>query len=143
MTFKYPEPAIFELLKNIVADESVYWEAAPPNKQGDFIVYQQIDSDQFGKRVLNRTTGQAGIVQSYIQIDCYGTTPAAKKVLGKLVEYTLDGYQGTVYYGDNSPQDSVVIGAISKQDGETDFVDRTDEPLLFRNSAVYLVTYNQ
>lgn len=143
MTFKYPEPAIFELLKTLVANEAVFWEAAKPNQPGPFIVYQQVDSDQFGKRVLNRSAGQAGTVQSYIQIDCYGTTPAEKKALGKLVEYTLDGYEGTVYHGSNSPQDSVVIGGISKQDGETDFVDRTDEPLLFRNSAVYLVTYNQ
>lgn len=143
MTFKFPEPAIYELLKSLVSGNKVYWEAAPPNEAAPFIVFQEVDSSLLGKRVLNRSAGQAGLVQSYIQVDCYGVSPGTKKALGKLVEYTLDGYSGTVYHGNDSPQESVIIGGISKQDGEFDVVDRTDEPLLFRNSAVYLVTYNQ
>lgn len=143
MTFKFSEPAIFELLKTLVADESVFWGAAPPNQKADFIVYQEVDTDKMGKFILNPSPGQAATVQSYIQVDCYSETALGAKTLGKLVEFTLDGYENTVYYGGNSPQDFVVIGSISKQDGDAMLVDRTDEPLLFRNSAVYLVTYNQ
>lgn len=143
MTFKFVEPAIFELLKALVADENVFWLAAQPNQNAPFIVYQEVDTDQFGKPVLNRAAGQPGTVQSYIQVDCYAAAPDIAKALGKSVEYTLDGYSGTVYHGTDSPQESVVIGAITKQPGALDLVDRTDEPLLFRNSAVYLVTYNQ
>lgn len=142
MTFKICEPAIFELIKTLVASEKAYWLAAPPNTPGPFLIFQEIDSNQFGKPVLNRTPGQPGTVQAFMQIDAYAATPAESKALGKSVEFTLDGYSGTVYHGSNSPQDSVVIGAITKQN-DIDLEDRTDEPLLFRNSAVYLVTYNQ
>lgn len=143
MTYKVCEPAIYELIKALVTSEKVYWLAAPPNTAGPYLIFQQIDSSQFGKPVLNREAGQAGTVQASIQIDAYGTTAAEAAALGKSVEYTLDGYSGTVYHGNNSPQDSVVIGGITKQPGAFYLVDRTDEPLLYRNSAVYLVTYNQ
>jgi len=142
MTYKICEPAIHELIKTLVAGEKAYWLAAPPNTPGPFLIFQEIDSDQFGKPVLNRTPGTPGTVQAFIQIDAYADAPAEAKALGKSVEYTLDGYSGTVYHGPNSPQESVVIGAITKQN-DIDLVDRTDEPLLFRNSAVYLVTFNQ
>lgn len=141
MTFKYVEPAIFELVESL-ASGNAFWLAAPPNQAAPFIIYQGVDGDTFGKNVLNRSAGQAGTVQAYIQVDCYGLTPTVAKELAKAVESTLDGYSGTVYHGTDSPQDSVVIGGISLQN-DVDIVDRTDEPLLFRNSAVYLVTYNQ
>ncbi len=142
MTFKFVEPALFELVKDLVADEKAFWMRAPDNETGPFIIYQHVDRDQFGKNVLNRTPGQPGKVQAYIQIDCYAQVIDVTKALGASVEYALDGYSGTVYHGTDSPQDSVVIDAIALQN-DVDLVDQTDEPLLFRNSAVYLVTYNQ
>lgn len=139
--FKYPEPAIYELVKGLVSNNA-FWMAATPGQAAPFIVYQQVDGNTLGKAVLNRSAGVAGKAQSYIQVDCYATDPQSAKTLGKSVESTLDGYAGTVYYGDDSPQNSLVINGITYQN-DIDLVDRTDEPLLFRNSAVYLVTYNQ
>lgn len=142
MTYKYVEPAIFELVKNLVDDDKAFWMRAPQNVTGDFIVYQRVDRQDFGKNILNRTAGTPGKAQAYIQIDAYATDPDTAKALGASIEYTLDGYNGTVYHGTDSPQASVVIGGITLQN-DVDLVDQTDEPLLFRNSAVYLVTYNQ
>lgn len=141
MTFKFPEPAMYELLKPLVTGGDVFRKKAPKNQRGLFIVYQRIDRADFGKQVLNRSAGTPGTAQAFIQVDTYGEDAGAVDDLSTSVEYTLDGYSGIVYHGGNSPQDSVTMD-VSLQN-ETDTVDQTDEPSLFRNSAVYLVTYKQ
>lgn len=142
MTYKICEPALFSLLKGLVAGEKVYSLRAPQSEKGPFIIYQRIDRDQMGKNHLHRSAGQPGTVQAFMQVDAYAQDLGAAQALGALIEYTLDGYSGTVYHGNNSPQDFVVIGGITLQN-DTDLLDETDEPLLFRHSSVYLVTYNQ
>lgn len=147
MTFKSVAPAIIELMQPLVdADLSgkkkAYVQKAPQNETGPFIIVQKVDSNIFGKNVLDRAAGVAGTVQAYIQIDAYSLSYYDTDALAKMIESTLDGYGGTVYYGGNSPQDFVVIGGITLQN-DVDILDETEEPTLHRNSAVYLVTYNQ
>lgn len=142
MTFKYVEPAIYELLKNVIDVNSVCWMKAPDNKTPPFIIYQQVDSNEFAKNTLNRAAGETGKVQAFIQVDSYDTSPSTAKENAKAIEEILAGYSGTVYYGTDSPQNSVEISAISMQN-DVDTIDETDEPSLHRNSAVYLITYQQ
>lgn len=142
MTYKIVEPAIYELLKGLVTGQKVYRLVAPQGENGPFIVYQRIDRDMFGKNHLNRQAGQPGTVQAFVQVDSYAKETDVAAALGAQVEFTLDGYSGTVEYGNDSPKDSIVIGGITLQN-EVDLLDETDEPFLFRHSAVYLITYNQ
>lgn len=142
MSVKYVEPALFELLKTLVGndddgDPKCYVMKAPQNETGPFIIIQRVDSDRF--RHIN---GPSGIAQAFMQVDAYGESYYAVKDLAASIESALDGYSGTVYYGSNSPQDSVSIGGITLQN-DVDLLDQTEEPTLHRNSAVYLVTYNQ
>lgn len=130
------EPALWELLDPLCSG-NVYFLQAPQGATGPFIIIQRTDSTRW--RSIN---GPSGMAQAYIQIDCYASTIRAARTLGMAVESALDGYANTVYYGSNSPQDYVKIGGISLQN-DSDTLDQTDDPLLYRNLATYLVTYNQ
>ncbi len=130
------EPAIFELLKAL-AGGNVFGGRAKKNQESPFIIYQRADSVRW--RSLN---GPSGLAQAYIQIDSYEKDYNAARALAAQVETVLDGYRGIVYYGSGSPQDFVRIGAISAQ-SDVDLLDQTDEPLLHRVSATFLVTYEQ
>lgn len=134
---KYPEKALFELLKTLVSDEKVYALRAPDNIAPPFIIYQRIDTDRW--RDIN---GPSGVAQAIMQIDCYGNNYYESKDLAATVETALDGYSGTVYYGSNSPQDFIEFGGISLQNN-SDLLDQEENPVIFRDTASYLVTYNQ
>lgn len=133
---KTVEPAIFELLKSLNSNR-VYPLNAPQNATAPFIVYNRVDSERW--RAVN---GPSGIAQATIQVDVYAATYQAAKELALSVENTLDGHRGLVYYGTDSPQEFVRIAGISLQN-DVDLLDQTEKPLLFRNSANYLVTYEQ
>lgn len=141
MTYKTCEKAIFEKLKNL-ANGDVFALRAPDNHAGPFIIFQRIDRDNSMKQHVNQTAGVAGTVQALIQIDAYDPEYYAAKDLGASIESILDGFSGTVYHGSESPQDFVEISGIALQN-DVDILDQTDEPLLFRSSATYLVTYKQ
>ncbi len=128
------EKALFELIKTY-ASGRIYALRAPQNVTAPFVVFQRIDSDRW-----RSLTGPSGVAQATVQIDCYAETYYAAKELSEQIEQTLDGYQGIVYFGSDSPLDSVYIGGISLQN-DSDIIDQTDEPLLYRNTANYLVTY--
>lgn len=132
---KYVEPAIVKLLNDIAPGE-VYLMRAAQNKTR-FIIIQRIDAERW--RDIN---GPSGMVQASIQIDAYDTTYTGCKKMAGEVESVLDGYRGTVYYGEDSPQDFVRIGGASLQN-DIDIADQTDEPFLFRNSMTFLITYEQ
>jgi hypothetical protein len=72
----------------------------------------------------------------------YATDIYTAKDIGASIEGILDGYAGSVIISSDSPPDVVVIGGVTLQ-GDVDFIDETDEPFLFRNSARYTVTYEQ
>ena len=133
---KICEPAIFELL-NGIASGDVYSLVAPKNKEGPFIIYQRTSADRW--RHIN---GPTGIAQALIQIDAYAESYLDAKALAASIEDLLDGYSGTVLHGSASPQEFVAIGGISLQN-DIDFIDETDEPLLYRVASSYLVTYDQ
>jgi hypothetical protein len=136
MTLKLPEYAIHELIKTL-ADTNVFYMKAPKDAPSKYIIMQNITGDR--DRHIN---GPSGMAQDYFQIDAYAEKYYDAKALAAEIEETLDGYKGTVYYGDNSPQDFVRIGGISFQSAE-DAYDQTDEPFLYRVIAEYLVTYER
>lgn len=130
------EQAIWELIQGL-CPSNVYFMEAPQGNAGPFVIIQRTDSSRW--RSIN---GPSGIAQAYIQIDTYAPGYIAAKTLAGQIESALDGYTGKVYYGENSPQDYVLIGGISLQN-DLDNLDQTDEPKLYRNISTFLVTYNQ
>jgi hypothetical protein len=100
---KYVEKAIYETIRTL-ASGRVYGLRAPENATAPFIVFQRIDSERW--RDIN---GPSGMAQATIQIDAYAETLFAAKDLALEIEDILDGFRDTVYYGSDSPQDSVRI----------------------------------
>lgn len=131
------ERGIFELLVGF-AGGNVFAQRAPQKQVPPFIVFQRVDSTRLGRHLR----GTTGLAQAYIQIDVYANEYYAAKDLAASVENAIDGYTGIVYHGSDSPQQFVEICGVSLQN-DVDLLDETDEPLLQRNSAVYLVTYKQ
>ena len=132
---RYIEPAIYELLKNFVSGR-VSAMIASQRAEMPFIVYQQIDSSRW-----KTITGTTGMAQASIQVDVYSPRYHEMKAIAAQVEQLLDGYDDTVYYSLDGTEDQVRVG-ISLQNAE-DMGDSEGDPFLYRNSAVYLVTYNQ
>lgn len=108
---------------------------APQNVTAPFVVIQRVDSTRW--RSIN---APSGIGQATIQIDVYSESFYDMKTTALQIETILDGYRGIVYYGDSSPQDSVRLAGVSL-DNDTDTLDQTEEPFLYRNAARYIVTY--
>lgn len=135
------EKAIFELLKDHVPAVSgikqVFALRAPDNSKGPFIIFQRTDGGRW--RHIN---GPSGMAQVSTQIDVYSPGYYSAKGIAAAVEDTLDGFKGIVYHGADSPQEFVRIAGISLEN-ETELLDETDQPLLYRHSASYLVTYEQ
>lgn len=127
------EKAIYELMKT-KAGGRVYDRRAPQNAEAPFIVYQRKTSTRW--RDIN---GPSGWTQADIMVDCYGETATASKDLALEIEELLDGYDGNVTIPGNSPADIANLGISLQED--SDMLDQTEEPFLYRNSAIYLLTY--
>lgn len=135
---KQVEKGIFELLKNL-ASGKVYLDMAPDGagSDGPFIVIFRTGSERW--RSIN---GPSGMAVAYLQIDAYAKLPYDAKNLGAAIETILDGYRNTVSYGTDSPQESVRI-ASSVLTGDEVAIDQEEEPVLYRNSLSFNVTYQQ
>ena len=131
------EKALFELLKGF-AGGRIYAMRAPQKAVSPFVVFQRTDSERMGRML----TGPSGLVQASMQIDVYASTYYGAKDLGAAIEMALDGFRDVVYYGPSNPQEFVRIAGISMQN-DVDILDQTDEPVLFRSSGTYLITYEQ
>lgn len=130
------EYAVHELLSGL-AGGRVYAIIAPQNVTAPFITFQRINGERW-----RSANAPSGLAQVTMQIDCYAEDFYSMKSLADSVENILDGYRDTVYYGSGSPQSSVRIAGITLQD-ETDILDQSEEPFLFRNTTTYLITYEQ
>lgn len=131
------ERGIHKILE-VFASGKVYALRAPQNAVPPFVVFQRTDSVRMG----NHLQGRAHLAQATIQVDVYANDFYSAKDLAAQIESTLAGYYGTVYYGSASPQEFVRIAGVTLQ-GDSDLLDETDTPILHRNSAAYLVTYEQ
>jgi len=126
------ERALHELLKNLCGGR-VYALRAPQNSPSPFLIFQRIESERW-----RSIDSPSGIAQATVQVDAYGEKYYDAKDLAAQAETILDGYRGTVAYTGGSTR----IAGISLQ-SDSDLIDQTDEPLLFRNTALYLVTFQQ
>lgn len=132
------ERGIYEILKAAVTPAPVYAQRAEKNSTAPFVVFQRIGSARLGEHLQ----GRAHLAEADIQVDVYANDYYAAKDLAAIIESSLAGYRGTVYHGTGSPQEFVRIAGVTVQ-GDSDLLDETDDPLLYRNTNVYTVTYEQ
>jgi len=129
--------AVYNLIKTAAPAQDVYELMAPQGEAAPFIVYNKTTESRW--RHIN---GPDGMAQDTFQIDVYAGTSNQADEIANIIENTFDGYRGLVYYGSDSPQDSIRIGGISMQTGFS-LLDQTDEPFLYRVSRDYLITYER
>ena len=126
---------------------------------GDVVVFSLVDGErvypvilQQGVKepsvVINRVSsfdettleGQRNLPQLRIQVDSWAKTLDAANALSKAVRSVLAGFSGEVFYGADSPQQSVAIHGIffvTEADG-------WDEPSrLYRHRVDYTVWYRE
>ena len=125
------EQAIFELIETFTP-ERCYLLVAEQDANTPFSVMQRLTGTRFGS-----LKGPSGLEQARIQIDVYDESIYEAKRVGKQIQELLDGYKGTV----TTPDGDMRIGGCSLE-FNADLVDQTDDQKLFRNQAVYLVTFD-
>lgn len=130
------EYAIHNLLSGL-AGGRVYALKAPQTAVAPFIIFQRTTGERW--RSINAPSGLADVT---MQIDCYAEDFYSMRDLANQVENILDGYRNTVYYGSGSPQASIRIAGCTLQN-ETDILDESDEPFLFRNTADYKIIFER
>lgn len=68
------------------------------------------------KRISNigdwHMQGPSGIGRPRIQIDCWSQDADVAANLGLLVKQRLDGYRGTMLWGEDSPEEGIIIQGI-------------------------------
>lgn len=141
MTLKYPEKAVYEIIKDlavVAAENQVYVGRAPQGVTGDFIVMNNTDSAR-----MRELTAATGMAQATVQIDCYSESPFGAKDLAAAVEGALDSYVGVVSYGDESPQESIRLAGANLQNMFDVVEPQERTPFLYRTTSIYLVTYEQ
>jgi hypothetical protein len=124
--------AVYELLKSY-ASGRVYNLRAPQNETAPFIVFNVLETESD-----SALEGLTDYWTARLQVDVYSETIAdAREISAQIVE-SLGSYQGIVYYGDGSPKDSISLVMIHEK--ESELIDQTDEPLLYRSSGEWNLT---
>jgi hypothetical protein len=82
--------------------------------------------------------GDDGLVQARVQLDCWALTQDAAVSLAGLVFDLLSGFHGTVSFGSDSPQQSIVVRGVFHDQGRDDY---DPVPKLFTRRRDYLIWY--
>lgn len=124
--------AVYELLKDY-ADGRVHNLRAPQNVETPYLVFSVSPTE-----TDNTLTGSSGYWSSTLQIDIYSHIISDIRDIQAQISAALENYNGIVYYGSGSPKDSISI--VLTHNSESEFIDQTDEPFLYRSSGNWSIT---
>jgi hypothetical protein len=82
--------------------------------------------------------GPSGLDRPRAQVDCWAPTADAADLLARRVKARIDGYRGSVLWGENSPEEAVVVKGIFFDSEREDY---DDTAKLYRSSKDYFVWY--
>ena len=118
-----------------VAGSRVYPVRLKQGEKRASIVYQRISA--VGDMTMQ---GPVSLAQTRFQIDCWSDSADEATSLANLVKESLNGFQGQIGVGGNSPVDRVRIQGIFF-DSEREFYD--DSNGMFRVSRDYIVWHDE
>lgn len=84
--------------------------------------------------------GPSGLTQSRVQIDCYALDLDVASTLANLVKERLDGFHGSILWGEDSPAEAIVVQGIFFAGIGEDYHDATQ---LYRVRPDFLVWYSE
>ena len=118
-----------------VVEDRVFPIRLPQGERRASVVYQRISA--VGDMTMQ---GPVSLAQLRFQIDCWSVLTDRAATLANLVKARLNGFQGQVGYGANSPVDRVRIQGIFF-DSEREFYDDTNG--MYRVSRDYIVWFDE
>jgi len=107
----------------------------PQGDTGPSIVYSRISA--VGDHHMSAASG---LVQTRLQLDCWAASLDNAAALADLVKQRLDGFSGTMLWGEDSPAEAIVVQGIFF-DGEREDFDNAAK--LHRVSRDYLIWYEE
>jgi hypothetical protein len=120
-----------------LAGGRIYPLSAPQSVVTPYVVYQRISAVR-----LRTLDGPEGRSMPRMQIDAYATTWLAARALADAIRQALDGFDGTVTIGNDSPPETERIRAASLQT-DRDFIETDVDPKLYRVSSDYFVVHTE
>ena len=84
--------------------------------------------------------GASGLARPRIQIDCYAASLDDAWTLANAVKERIDGFSGSMLWGDNSPEEAIVVQGIFMQN---EFEDYDEAAELYRVSRDYFVWFEE
>lgn len=84
--------------------------------------------------------GPSGLNRGRVQIDCWSTSADAADLLARQVKERIDGYRGSILWGDDSPEEAIVVQGIFFESEREDF---DDVAQMYRSSKDYIVWYEE
>lgn len=84
--------------------------------------------------------GASGLARPRIQIDCWAPKADDAVSLANLVKERIDGFRGSMLWGDNSPAEAIVVQGIFFESEREDY---DDAAKLYRVSRDYFVWYEE
>ena len=128
--------AIYNILANnsgvtALVGTKMYPALADQRITGSRIVYTSVG----GTNWPTLADGQSRIANQRIQVDSYASTYESAQQLAAAVLAALDGQRGTFA--------GIVVAGITRSTGPIDFVEQDADPILYRVSQDYHVTYRE
>lgn len=84
--------------------------------------------------------GASGLNRTRMQIDCWAPTADAADLLARQVKERIDGYRGSMLWGEDSPAEAIVVQGIFFDSEREDY---DDVAKLYRSSKDYLIWYEE
>lgn len=84
--------------------------------------------------------GASGLNRTRMQIDCWAPTADAADLLARQVKERIDGYRGSMLWGEDSPEEAIVVQGIFFDSEREDY---DDEAKMYRSSKDYLIWYEE
>ena len=135
---KHPERIIEPLLSGITATgTNIFALYAPKNHPAPYIIYQRVDTD-----IDIHLKGASGIKQALIQVDVYSEKYWTTRNVAGTIQDILNGFRGLVDYVEDGQQETIDVRGITCQ-SDVDILDGTDDPILCRSTARYLITIKE
>jgi hypothetical protein len=80
--------------------------------------------------------GPSGLNRARVQVDCWAPTADAADLLARQVKERIDGYGGSILWGDDSPEEAIVVQGIFFDNEREDYDDTAQ---MYRSGKDYIV----
>lgn len=84
--------------------------------------------------------GASGLNRTRVQIDCWAQDADAADLLARQVKERIDGYRGSMLWGEDSPAEAIVVQGIFYESEREDY---DDVAKMYRSSKDYLIWFEE